>query len=240
MKYRTWILTLDKFEVLLRGKVAIERNRFIRAAAKSYSDSTDIKSNIKREHESRLGKIILSHYNKVMPHFVQVTRKEKKSREFKASMFESLIAEWAVTEALRKAKLISDTDIDDVTSAISDGMVEGLTIPEITKQIKSKTGLTPYRASVVARTETHNAATYASVQSVREIEQETGVKFMKQWIATNDDRTRDSHKDMIGSDPIPVDEKFYVNGEWMDRPGDSSGSPENIINCRCQVIFSEQ
>jgi SPP1 gp7 family putative phage head morphogenesis protein len=240
MNYRTWILTLDKFEVMLRGRVALERNRFLRAAARSYENNLDIAASVKKEHERKLGVIILSHYNKVMPHFVKVTRKEKKQREFKASSFDGLIAEWASTEALRKAKLISDTDIDDVLGVISDGMLEGSTIPEITKGIRNKAGLTAYRASVVARTETHNAATYASIQSVKEIEQETGVRFMKQWIATNDDRTRDSHRDMIGSDPIPTDDKFYVNGEWMDRPGDSSASPENIINCRCQVIFSEQ
>ncbi len=243
MNYRAWILSLDKFEIGLRVNIAVERNRLIKSVSNGFSGSISQSDNL--THVNRLNRILNNHYNTIIPFYRKQTRKQIKSShkhiELKQiSDLDSLLVEWASTESLRKARLIADTNIDDITSVISNGVAEGLTLDEIAKNIKGVSAMTPYRASVVARTETHNAATYASIQSVREVEQETGAKFMKQWIATNDARTRDSHLEMIGSDPIPTDEKFYVNGEWLDRPGDSSGKPENIINCRCQVIFSEQ
>lgn len=241
MNHRTWILTLDKFEVSLRGKVAVERNRFIKRVAAAYDDAKSIPANIKTEHVTRLNKILNNHYGVVMPHFAKAARKQFKKRERKAlSTFESLIIEWAATEALRKARLISDTDADDITDAIAAGVVDGASIPDIAKDIRNVARLTPYRASIVARTETHNAATFAVVQSSREFAQETGAKVMKRWIPTNDPRTRDTHAEMRGSEAIPIDEQFFVGGESMDRPGDSSASAENVINCRCQVVFSEQ
>jgi SPP1 gp7 family putative phage head morphogenesis protein len=245
MNHRAWILALDKFEVLLRLKVAIERIRTLRAAAKSYAASQSIAGSAKADHQRKLDKILLAHYKQVMPFFISATRRQVKkqnaSLEIKQlSDFDALVAEWASTEALRKARLIAGTSFDDVEAAITEGLLEGASNTEIAKAIRGKSGLTAYRASVVARTETHNAATYASLQSIREFERETGAKFMKRWVATNDQRTRDTHAEMRGSDPIPVDDKFYVGGEWMDRPGDSSASPENIIHCRCQVVFSEE
>lgn len=245
MNHRAWILTLDILELMLRGKIAVLRNRYIKAVAKGYEKNQAIPSSERMKHEAAVNNAIATQYKKVIPIFRNKIRHDMKhcgyAVEKKAiSNYDAIIAEWISTEALRKAKMIAATDSQDILDAIEAGMLEGSTLPEISKAIRGKAGLTPMRASVIARTETHNASTYASVESVREVEVETGVKFMKQWIATNDTRTRDRHSEMIGSEPIPMDEKFYVGGEYLDRAGDPSGSPENVINCRCQMIFSEQ
>src|SRR5262249_42788761 len=97
----------------------------------------------------------------------------------------------------------------------------------------------PFRASVVARTETHAAATFGSIESVREAERQLDVKMLKEWLPTLDDRTRPDHAAMAGSAPIPMDEDFLVGGESMDRPGDPGASPEQVINCRCAMAFEE-
>ncbi len=243
MNHRAWILILDLFELSVKGKIALSRNRFIKTVAKNYDVTQSISNAARSKHENELKEILATHYKKVAATFRNKVRADVKHHGLKLekkSDFDSIIAEWITTQAMQKAQLIGKTDAQDIADAIEQGLLEGLPLPEISKNIRAKTGLTAVRASTIARTETHNAATYASLQSIREVEQETGAKFMKQWIATNDSRTRDRHAEMIGSAPIPVDEKFYVGGEYLDRPSDSSGSPENVVNCRCQIIFMEQ
>ena len=50
-----------------------------------------------------------------------------------------------------------------------------------------------------------------------------------QWIAADDDRTRESHAEING-EIIPMG-GTYSNG--LQYPGDTSGDIEEWINCRC-------
>src|SRR5947209_1758406 len=83
-------------------------------------------------------------------------------------------------------------------------------------RIQSVTDLSTGRAELIARTETHAAATYASVESVRSAQDRLGVTMLKSWLPTLDSRTRPAHADMAGSDPIPMDATFLVDGEELD------------------------
>jgi hypothetical protein len=85
-------------------------------------------------------------------------------------------------------------------------------------------------AKRIVRTESVNAANYATNQSAIDI---FGMdNLQKEWIATLDDRVRDSH--LAASGQIKnMNEPFRVGGEDLDRPGDASGSAKNVINCRC-------
>jgi len=59
----------------------------------------------------------------------------------------------------------------------------------------------------------------------------------KTWNAILDNRTRPSHAEadiIYNTNPIPITEDFIVMGESLKYPRDPSGSPENIINCRCE------
>lgn len=63
----------------------------------------------------------------------------------------------------------------------------------------------------------------------------------KQWNAILDNKTRPAHVEADAqymAEPIDIDESFEVDGEELQYPRDPSGSPENIINCRCseQII----
>lgn len=68
--------------------------------------------------------------------------------------------------------------------------------------------------------------------------------MLKRWVPTRDDRTRRGpvfdHLAMENYPAIPLDYKFNVSGELMDRPGDPSASPGNVINCRCALIYEEE
>lgn len=239
---RAWLLAMNRLELILRVEQARARNAMIRSAAKAYASTGSLPSHILLAHRVRVKGVLDDHYRRTIPVFGGMALKQVKSRRIEKktaqTMYESLVAEWISREALRKATMIADTDRDDVLGAINNGLSEGLGTEEIARNIRKVTQMTPFRAATVARTETHAAATFGSIESVREAERELGVKMNKEWLATKDDRTRLEHLAADGQQ-VAMGERFTVGGEQMDRPGDSGADPANTVNCRCAIIFEE-
>ncbi len=240
---RAWLLAMSRLELTLRVEQARARNAMIRSAATAYTTQGHPPAHVFIAHRTRVKGVIEDHYRRTIPVFGQMALRQVKSRriERKAAqtIYESLIADWIKREALRKATMIADTDRDDVLGAINTGLAEGLGTEDIGRRIRKVTQMTPYRAATVARTETHAAATFGIIESVREAERELGVVMVKEWLATRDDRTRPEHLAADGQ-KVGMDEKFTVGGESMDRPGDSAASAANQVNCRCGMVFEEK
>lgn len=59
----------------------------------------------------------------------------------------------------------------------------------------------------------------------------------KTWITEKDDRVRVAHA-LVDEVTIPIDELFYVGGEFMNYPCDDTASPQNIVRCRCVCKYS--
>lgn len=123
-----------------------------------------------------------------------------------------------------------------MNSAITQGIVQGETIPQIAKRIIDKTGESSYKSAV------RNARTaYTGAQNAGRMEglhqaQALGIKVKKQWMATLDDRTRDTHADLDGQ-IRDVDEPFEVDGMEIDYPGDPTADPSLVYNCRCTLVY---
>lgn len=239
---RVWIRTLNHFERQLRIDVARARNAFIKSAAANYETSSGLSAHLAVAYRDRLRATLDTHYRLVIPHFAAMTVQQIKSRRKAATTqtdFQDLMTGWVSREALRKAKMIADTDRADILDAIDSGVQSGLGVAEISRDIRKVSSLTPFRAALISRTETHAAATYASNESARTMENALGMKLLKVWLPTLDDRTRPEHAAMASYPAIPLDEMFNVGGEMMDRPGDSSASPDMTINCRCAMSYEE-
>lgn len=128
---------------------------------------------------------------------------------------------------------------------LNNGIEDGLGIAEIATNIIRNIGeytgkFARYRAERIARTEVIGSSNQAGLTSVKA----AGIEDMVQkvWLPTNDDRTRDNHKDMANHRPIGLNEDFEVprldgGVDLMGYPGDPRGSAENTINCRCTVIY---
>ena len=240
---RAWLYALSRLELTLRVDQARARNAMIRQAATEYTKHGHPPAHVFTAHRRRVKGVIEDHYRRTVPVFAAMALRQIKSRRLERraaqTIYDALVSEWISREALRKATMIADTDRDDVLDAISGGLDDGLGTEEIARDIRRVTQMTPFRAATVARTETHAAATFASVESVRQAERDMpGLKMTKEWLATKDDRTRPEHLAADGQ-TVGLDETFVVGGEAMDRPGDTSGSEANVINCRCAVIFEE-
>tara|TARA_R110000823_G_scaffold309869_1_gene434403 strand:- start:2357 stop:3964 length:1608 start_codon:yes stop_codon:yes gene_type:complete len=90
-----------------------------------------------------------------------------------------------------------------------------------------------YQAERLVRTEATNAANFATMESATTIF--PGAKMQKEWIASFDDRTRDTHAEVGASEPIPYNDAFMVGGNFLMYPGDPSGPAAEVVNCRCSV-----
>ena len=88
------------------------------------------------------------------------------------------------------------------------------------------------RGEVLARTETLTALNRASVEAMNQAIDTGAINagvVTKVWRTARDNRVRDSHAELDGQ-TAPIDGVF-ANG--LAYPGDPSGPPEEIINCRC-------
>ena len=131
----------------------------------------------------------------------------------------------------KKILQVSTTTIDQVRGIAQ--RFDGEDINTIANQISTLgAALSGYRSMTIARTETHSIANWSS----DEVAKATGDNLGKQWAATIDDRTRDDHTDADG-EIVKMGAMFDVGGEQLEYPGDPNGSPENVIQCRCQALY---
>jgi len=126
-----------------------------------------------------------------------------------------------------------------IDKIIQNGRAEGLTLREIARNIANDFGFTRSRASLIARTETHSAATFANHQYYRTAGNDYGFNFVKQWVATNDERTRPDHRNANGQ-VVDMDEDFNIGGVLMEYAGDPKGGAKNVVNCRCVIVYKDK
>ena len=111
-------------------------------------------------------------------------------------------------------------------SAITQGILQGESIPNIVKRTKDIYGRNKASATRAARTATTNAEN-AGRMSTFERAQRLGIDMEIEWLATLDGRTRSSHRALDG-ERIQLGEKFSNGLRW---PGDPQGPAGEIWNC---------
>lgn len=128
-----------------------------------------------------------------------------------------------------------------VQRLIAHGLDQGSSIDDIATEIRMllrATGNDTYarRAETVARTETIGATNAGAFASARVLAQEIGdTNPEKVWLATDDSRTRPTHVTAEGQ-RVPLTESFVVGGFPLQFPGDPTGPPQEVINCRCSFL----
>lgn len=120
------------------------------------------------------------------------------------------------------------------TSAVTQGILQGESIPDIVKRTRSIFGMNRAAAFRAARTATTSAECAGRVSSYRRAER-LGIDLMQEWMATVDPRTRPSHVALDG-------ERVEVGGSWQSEhgpiryPGDPQAHPSEVYNCRCTLV----
>jgi len=91
-----------------------------------------------------------------------------------------------------------------------------------------------YQSERLVRTEATAAANFATTQAAQSIFPPE--QMQKEWIASFDDRTRDTHSEADGQ-IVMANNTFLVGGQQMMFPGDTAGGAAEVINCRCSVAY---
>ncbi|MCD8207070.1 MAG: hypothetical protein LUD72_03935 [Bacteroidales bacterium] len=119
---------------------------------------------------------------------------------------------------------------EQITASVTSSILQGKSLGAISDDLQNRMQ-TMSRSSAIrtARTAT-TAAENAGRQETFSEAQEMGIKCRKQWVATLDDRTRETHQQADGQ-IVGVDDTFSVGDDELMYPGDPSGSPEEIYNC---------
>ena len=124
---------------------------------------------------------------------------------------------------------------DRINREITQGIVQGESIPKIANRLSRVTTMdrnAAVRNARTAMTGAENLGRYQSAQDLRE----NGIPIEEVWMATPDDRTRESHRLLDGT---TRDESGYFGVGIIDTPlrfaGDPLGAPEEVYNCRCRT-----
>ena len=117
-----------------------------------------------------------------------------------------------------------------LNSKLLAGILNGYSIPKLANSLIDVIGNNKASATRNARTMITQAECGGRQDSYKDLA-DKGVVQKKVWIATPDDRTRESHL-MLDGEEVDIDEEFS-NGLMF--PADPSGEPEEVYNCRCSM-----
>lgn len=131
------------------------------------------------------------------------------------------------------SRLGEDVDLlkRKITAQISRGVATGMSYSQMAQQLAGYTKTGYNNAVRITRTEGHRIQQKSTMDACYAA-RERGADVVKQWDATMDANTRESHQ-MADGEIRELDEKFS-NG--LMYPGDPSGNAAEVINCRCILL----
>jgi SPP1 gp7 family putative phage head morphogenesis protein len=120
----------------------------------------------------------------------------------------------------------------NIRNIVAKGIIKGNSINGIAKDLAKEM---PNRNMKMVRTHARTMVTYAQNQGRLNRFKEAkakGIDMEKVWMATLDNRTRDTHRELDGQKK-PLDEPFEVEGYTIMEPADPQAHPSLVYNCRC-------
>lgn len=126
---------------------------------------------------------------------------------------------------------------DELASKISDAIARGFSFgygyDRMALEISTITEANYRQALRIARTEGGRVRSITTQKGYEEVK-EKGVDLKKQWMATNDGRTRTDHS-LLNGQIQEVDEDFKI-GSYKAQGPRMFGIAEEDINCRCTTV----
>jgi SPP1 gp7 family putative phage head morphogenesis protein len=120
-----------------------------------------------------------------------------------------------------------------VNAEVLQGILQGESIPDIAKRLSHVTEMNKTAAIRNARTSVTSAECKGRQDSYIRATND-GIILKREWIATNDGRTRHSHR-LLDGQIAEVDRPFKSELGDIMYPGDPEADPPNVYNCRCTI-----
>ncbi len=237
-----WELLMESVEGAYAAAVFDEKNRYIAEAATVFPSTLRLEDKLFDLHRASMQAIAVKYQGIAIR--LAVVEAVKQVREVRAKadrdkLWLYLVRKWMTEYGLQAAKETAQTTRDDMEAIINAALAQDAEFNPVAvaTQLLSARDLSSIRAETIARTETHNAMMFASVEGANSVAREDGLVLNKRWVPVQDGRTRVSHAAMASHPAIAMDSDFDVGGVKMSRPGDPRGGAANCINCRCVLAF---
>jgi hypothetical protein len=125
-----------------------------------------------------------------------------------------------------------------IRAEVSRGIAAGFTWNEVATKLAKSFKTTEFskaynNAMRIVRTEGHRIQVQSAMDA-QQVAKDHGADIVKQWDATLDDRTRETHR-MLDGQIRELDEPFEVGGMQADAPG-MFGIAAQDCNCRCALL----
>lgn len=179
-------------------------------------------------------KRIAYHFGTVTIQHIEGRLKRRKAVEVKKTFerFANKVLKYLSDEALDLSTTITGDLVEEARDILQTSFEEGMSEKETADLLADKIEMEDWELERIARTEGHTAANVGSDAAA----EATGADLVKEWAATEDSRTRPSHVEADGQ-RVEMDEPFRVGDSWLDFPGDPDGAADEVINCRCVVLY---
>jgi len=142
--------------------------------------------------------------------------------------------EMEVIRFIEEMKYNVPKQINDFTNELlkrnfTEALINRESISQITSRVESIMQFcTKTRARRIAQTTMIGAVNKGAMEGNRQ----SGVVWGTQWIGALDERIRPDHETLtVNQTAVPLGKRFPIVD--LEYPGDPSGAPEQIINCRC-------
>jgi uncharacterized protein with gpF-like domain len=129
---------------------------------------------------------------------------------------------------------VGNTLWNDIRKKVTKSIQTGNRTETLKREIEKIGKFSEYRADTIARTETGGAyinGNYAGEQALGQFG-----PVEKVWVASLDDRTRQSHVAVWQSslrNPVPFAQPFNVGNTTMMYPHSPGAPAGEVVNCRC-------
>ena len=120
-----------------------------------------------------------------------------------------------------------------MNAEVLQGILQGEPMDKIAGRLSKVTEMNETAAIRNARTMVTGAENKGRQDSYKRAEKD-GIVMKREWIATNDSRTRHWHAELDGVE-VDIDEPWVNDFGEIMFPGDPSADPANTYNCRCSM-----
>jgi HK97 family phage portal protein len=137
------------------------------------------------------------------------------------------VTAWINSKSFKFAQEITQTTEDALRDELTQAINNGETISEVEDRIARVFDIARgARTAMIARTEVISASNEGAYESYSQ----SGIVDKQEWVSSRDNKVRDEHQ--IDGEVVSLGIAF-TNG--LLYPGDPSGEPSNVINCRCTI-----
>jgi HK97 family phage portal protein len=183
--------------------------------------------------ETQWSKLLEDAYIAVSEAFGERTAQRYFGREL-SEAFENQAVRFAQEEAARKVTQICGFTRERLRTLVTEAVAAGDSLQTLAAAIRSEyAGWRSSRAATIARTEVGSAANWGAHTAGQQTISDYGLEAEKVWIATRDDRTRNSHQRISGERAAAS--ATFSNG--LLYPHDPRGRADEVVNCRCALAW---